>query len=239
MSGDDGDFGQLMGYLQPDPEEPPMANFKFVHHNHYAVIVVSSSLYEEQARMYYEMGLEQAGPIMNSNTLAHFEIEAGRNLADILTPLATIVLLESTLFKFSLTTEPEAIVHAKELANTFGLHGRSAKRFLAMASLHSGSSLKLNFKSGTQVPQHFKDVFNSVSCVVPPIRAFLPPPVIDAIKEVLEHSGHEVYINMLTENLAFEIFLSLKGASRILDEDYIDFNMDYEALREKSNKVIG
>jgi hypothetical protein len=225
LSGDECIFGQYMEYIMPDPSETPNINFKFVHHNHNAVIIVSSSAYEDQARMLHSMGLDKASEILSSNSFAHFELEAGRSIADILKPLATILLLESLLIKLTLTTEPEAISQFKQLANTLGFHGSKAKRFIAFAFLHTGSSLKLNFKTGTQIPKGFKNIVRGFSGMVPPIQLLLPPPAIELVKEVLEHSGHEVYINVLAENVAFELYLSMKGGSKMLDEDYINMDM--------------
>lgn len=218
-------FGQYMQYIMPDPLETPNINFKFVHHKHNAVIIVSSSVYEDQARMLHSMGLDKASEILSSNSFAHFELEAGRSIADILKPLATIVLLESLLIKLTLTTEPEAISQFKQLANTLGFHGRKAKRFIAFAFLHTGSSLKLNFNTVTQIPKGFKNIVMGLSSMIPPIQYLLPFPAIKLVREVLEHSGHEVYINVLAENVAFELYLSMEGGSKMLDDDYINIDM--------------
>ena len=212
-------IGEVLRKLKPDPDEPSLASFEFTHHGNHAVIAVTGSQHEDQAKMFYEMAVDQAGPIFNSGNLIHFELDTGRNLGEILSPNAAILIADSALIKFVFTADTQALLHAHQLAGELGPQGRKAKRLLALASLYNGASLKFNFKSGSNLPDGIKDQLNGFSAMIPPLGEILPPQVLEFVSGVLENSGHEVFINVLTENLGVEVHLSAKGASQIFQRN--------------------
>ena len=219
VSNSESPIGEVLSKLKPDPDEPSLASFEFTHHGHYAVIAVTGSQHEDQAKMFYEMAVDQAGPIFNSGNHIHFELDTGRNLGEILSPNAATLIAESALLKLVFTADTQALLHARQLAGELGPQGGKAKRLLALASLYNGASLKFNFKSGSDLPEAIKDQINGFSARIPNIGEILPAQVLEFVNGVLENSGHEVFINVLTENVAVEVHLSAKGASQILQRN--------------------
>jgi hypothetical protein len=215
----DSPIGEVLSKLKPDPDEPALASFEFSHYGSHAFVVVSGPQHEDQAKMFYEMALDQAGPIFNSGNLVHFELDTGRNLGEILSPNSANLITESALIKFVFTADTQALVHARGLAGELGPQGRKTQRILALASLYNGASLKFNFKSGADMPEVAKDQLNAFTSMIPPLGEVLPPPVLEFVNGVLESSGHEVFINVLTENVAVDLHLSAKGASQILQRN--------------------
>ena len=207
-------IGMLYQKLKPDPDEPAFASFEFKTYASNAYIVVTGDMYEDQAQAMFGMVSDQAGPILNSNNSLHVEIDTGRNAGEILGPNMSQMLTESALFKIVFTHDPTALVSAREIVNAMGMD-KKISRALAYAALYSGSSIKLNFKSGTNLPESAKSILDSLSAAIPPLDQVLPPEVTTFAHGVFEHAGHEVFINLFAGSVAKEIHLSLKGGSQI------------------------
>ena len=207
-------IGSVFQKLKPDADEPSFATFQFSSYLHNAVIVVTFDMYHEQAEAMFEMAVSQAGELFNTNNSLHIEIDTGRSAGEILTPNLGQMLSESALFKITFSHEPRAFLHAREVAQGLGANPRLNKA-LAYASLYSGASLKLNFKSGSHLPETAQGMLTALSANIPSLAGMLPPEVTAFVHGIIEHSGHELFINVVAGNIAAEVHLSLKGASQI------------------------
>lgn len=219
VSNQDTPLGSIVSKLKPDPDEPSLASFDFSTFGHNVIISVSASQHEEQAKAYYEMAGEMAGAIFNSGNLIHVELDTGKNLGEILSTNMGENLADSALIKFVFTADSGALAHAAGMAKDMGPQNRKVQRAIALATLYNGASLKLNFKSGSDLPEPIKSQLNAVPSMIPPFDQILPPDALTLINGVVEHCGHELFINVLTENIGIELFLSAKGASQILQRN--------------------
>lgn len=219
LSNQESPLGSVLSKLKPDPDEPSLASFDFSTFGHNVVIVVSASQHEDQARAYYEMASEMAGTIFNSGNLIHLEVDTGKNLGEILAPNCADLIFESVLVKFVFTADSAALAHATGMAKEMGPQGRKAQRGLALLSLYNGAALKLNLKSGNDAHPLAKHYMNALTSQIPKLSEILPPDALALINGIVEHSGHELFINVLTDNVGVEVHLSAKGASQILDRN--------------------
>ncbi|OMJ72075.1 hypothetical protein SteCoe_29555 [Stentor coeruleus] len=207
-------LGMLYSKLKPDPDEPALANFEVKTYAHNVFIVVSATAHEDQISMFYAMALDQAPDLMSTGNSLHVEVDTGRNAGEIISPNLGSMLTESALFKIVFTHDPQALVHARATAEGLGAD-RKILRALGYATLYSGASLKLNFKSGAGLPENVQAFLNGLSAMIPPLDQVLPPDVTTFAHGFIEHSGHELFVNVISSNVAVEVHLSLKGASQI------------------------
>ena len=207
-------LGFAYSRLKPDPDEPALLDFDIKTYLANVVIVVSTTQYEEQAGAMLAMAVETAPDAFNTTNSLHIEVDTGRNAGEILSPQLSQMLTESGLFKIVFSHDPNVLLHAREALTNLGVE-KKILRALAYASLYSGASLNLKFKSGTNLPESVLNVLNTVSSMIPALDKVLPPDALTLAHGIIEHAGHEVFINIVAHNIAFEVHLSIKGASQI------------------------
>ncbi|OMJ80223.1 hypothetical protein SteCoe_19589 [Stentor coeruleus] len=207
-------IGMLYSKLKPDPDEPARANFEVKAYAHNVFIIVSPTAYEDPINMTYSMALENIPDLMNSSNSLHVEVDTGRNAGEIISPNLGSMLTESALFKVVFIHDIETMTYLRASCKQFNFF-KEVVRAIGYATLYTGASLKLNFKSGTELPDSVKAFLNGFSAMIPPLDQVLPPDVTAFIHGCIEHSGHELFVNVVSSKAAVELHFSLKGASQI------------------------